>query len=75
LDRMVASGLGVDLHVPAASHPNSAPPPGVVLKPLSGTAPALELAAAWRRGHRPAILREFLGVVREIAADAAEGAH
>jgi DNA-binding transcriptional LysR family regulator len=50
LDRMVASGLGVDLHVPAASHPNSAPPPGVVLKPLSGTAPALELAAAWRRG-------------------------
>jgi DNA-binding transcriptional LysR family regulator len=33
LDRMVASGLGVDLHVPASSHPNSAPPPGVVLKP------------------------------------------
>ncbi len=74
VDRMVASGLGVDLHVPAASHPGSAPPPGVVLTPLLGAAPALELAAAWRRGHRPAILREFLRVVREIAASDAEGA-
>lgn len=27
VDRMVTSGLGVDLHVPAASRPNSAPPP------------------------------------------------
>jgi hypothetical protein len=60
--------------VPAASHPGSAPPPGVVLKPLLGTAPALELAAAWRRGPRPAILREFLRVVREIAAGDTEGA-
>ena len=74
VDRMVTSGLGVDLHVPAASHPGFAPPPGVVLKPLRGTAPALELAAAWRRGHRPAILREFLRVVREIEAGDAEGA-
>ena len=75
VDRMVASGLGVDLHVPAASHPGSAPPPGVVLKPLLGTAPALELAAAWRREHQPGILHEFLRVVREIAADEAKGAH
>jgi DNA-binding transcriptional LysR family regulator len=74
VDRMVASGLGVDLHVPAASHPESAPP-GVVLKPLLGTAPALELAAAWRRGHRPGILREFLRVVREIAAEEAGDAN
>jgi DNA-binding transcriptional LysR family regulator len=74
LDRMVASGLGVDLHVPAATHPNSAPPPGVVLKPLRGRAPALELAAAWRRGHGSGILREFLRVVREVAADEAGGA-
>jgi hypothetical protein len=36
---------------------------------------ALELAAVWRRGHQPGILREFLRVVREIAADEAEGAH
>src|SRR5215217_2483391 len=74
VDRMVASGLGVDLHVPAASHPNSAPPPGVVLKPLRGRAPALKLAAAWRRGHGSGILREFLRVVREVAADDAGGA-
>jgi len=46
-----------------------------VLKPLLGTAPALELAAAWRRGHQPLILREFLRIVREIAASEAEGAH
>jgi hypothetical protein len=72
---MFASGLGVDLHVPAASHPGSAPPPGVVLKPLLGTAPALELAAAWRRGHRRTILREFLRLVRDLAASGAEATH
>lgn len=36
VDRMVASELGVDLHVPAASHPGSAPPPGVVGLTLGG---------------------------------------
>ena len=68
VDRMVASGLGVDLHVPAAaSYPGSAPP-GIVLKPLLGAAPVLELAAARRRGKCSPLLREFLRVVRENAA-------
>jgi DNA-binding transcriptional LysR family regulator len=60
---LVAAGIGVSL-VPATLENLSRR--GLVYKKLSGAAPKLDLAVAWRRDDRSPLLGSFLSVVREM---------
>ena len=60
---LVAAGIGVAL-VPATLENLSRK--GLVYRHLTGGGPKLELAVAWRRDDKSALLRAFLEVVREM---------
>jgi DNA-binding transcriptional LysR family regulator len=61
---LVAAGLGVTL-MPASIR--SLRRAGVVYRPLVPPVPHVEMAVAYERNHRSAILPTFLGVLRQVA--------
>lgn len=65
--RMVASGVGVG--IVARPLVSTFRPVGVVFRPLMEPAPALTLAAAWRREDPSPNLQAFVEVVREFAPE------
>jgi DNA-binding transcriptional LysR family regulator len=58
---LVSAGVGVSL-VPASVA--AAERSGVVFRPLTGPAPTVELALAWRRGDASPVVAAFLGLAR-----------
>jgi len=63
---LVAAGMGVSLVPLSARNIRSQ---GVVYRELEGTTTLTEMAVAWPRDSRSAILQNFLMVAREIAAN------
>lgn len=61
---LVAAGIGVSL-VPLSTQ--NLRSQGVVYRELEGTAPLTEMAVAWQRNVRSAIVQNFLEVAREAA--------
>jgi DNA-binding transcriptional LysR family regulator len=59
----VAAGLGISL-VPGSA--SGTLRPGVLQRRLDPPGPPLETLAAWRRDDASALVREFLGVLREV---------
>jgi DNA-binding transcriptional LysR family regulator len=62
---LVACGLGVTI---LPSPFEKAAPPGVVFKPIAGTARGPRISACWRRHESNALVRNFVGVASEIAS-------
>ncbi len=63
---LVAAGMGVSLVPLSARNIRSQ---GVVYRELEGTTTLTEMAVAWPRDSRSAIVQNFLTVAREIAAN------
>src|SRR3989441_5044310 len=63
---LVAAGMGVSLVPLSARNIRSQ---GVAYRELEGTATLTEMAVAWPRASRSAIVQNFLAVAREIAAN------
>lgn len=61
--RLIQSGEAVSLGV--ASMVGDLPP-GVVFRPIHGPAPHFQMAAVWSRTNNSPLLREFLGIAREL---------
>jgi DNA-binding transcriptional LysR family regulator len=65
---LVAAGIGVSLVPLSARNIRSQ---GVVYRELEGTPALTEMAVAWLRSSRSALVQNFLAVARETASDLA----